>query len=171
MLKLIHILNKIEDSLLVFVLSSMIILAISQIVFRNILGEGIVWIDPLLRILVLWIAMIGAIVATRTDNHIKIDIFTKYLPHKYLLLIKRLVYLITISVCLLIAWHASRFVYSEYEYGGVAFEMVPTWLTALIIPVGFFFIALRYSVLLFFPATANLDEIVMDSVIDRKNKP
>jgi len=151
MQKLMHILNKIEDSLLVLVLSSMIILAVSQIVFRNVLGEGVVWIDPLLRVLVLWIAMLGAIAATRTDNHIKIDIFTKYLPEKYLLFIKRLVYITTIVLCLLIAWHGLRFVISEYEYQGIAFAAMPSWITASIIPFGFSMIALRYTLLIFYP--------------------
>lgn len=155
MQKLMQILNKIENTLLVMTLSSMIILAVSQIVFRNIMGEGVVWIDPLLRVLVLWIAMFGAIVATRTDNHIKIDIFTKYLPEKYLLFIKRVVYLITIVLCLIIAWHSLRFVLSEYEYQGIAFANVPSWLTASIIPFGFFLIALRYTLLLFYPVEKN----------------
>jgi len=137
--------------LLVLILSSMIILAVSQIVFRNILGEGVVWIDPLLRVLVLWVAMLGAIAATRTDHHIKIDIFTKYLPEKYLLLIKRLVCIITVVLCLFIAWHSLRFVMSEYEYQGIAFAAMPSWLTASIIPFGFFMIAFRYSLLLFYP--------------------
>jgi len=151
MRKLMHLLNKVEDSLLVLILSSMIILAVSQIVFRNVLGEGVVWIDPLLRVLVLWIAMLGAIVATRTDHHIKIDIFTKYLPEKYLLLIKRFVYIITVVLCLLIAWHSLRFVISEYEYQGMAFATMPSWLTASIIPFGFSMIAFRYALLLFYP--------------------
>lgn len=153
--KFMQILNKIEDSLLVLILSSMIVLAVSQIVFRNILGEGVVWIDPLLRVLVLWIAMLGAIAATRTDNHIKIDIFTKYLPKKYLLTIKRFIYLITVVLCLLIAWHSLRFVMSEYEYQGIAFAIVPSWITASIIPFGFSVIALRYTLLLLYPAQKN----------------
>ena len=147
--KIISLINKFEDVLLVSILSSMILLAVFQIVSRNLFSEGIVWIDPLLRILVLWVGLTGAVVATRTNNHIRIDIFSKYLPKNILPYVERLVYLFTLSICLLVAWHASRFVYSEYSYGTIAFAGVPTWVTAMIIPVSFSLIAIRYSLLLF----------------------
>jgi len=145
--------------MLVLILSSMIILAVLQIAFRNFAGEGIVWIDPLLRVLVLWIAMIGAMVAARTDNHIRIDIFSRYFPAGYAPLIQRLVYMITAAICLLIAWYAARFVYSEYEYHDIAFANIPSWLTASIIPIGFFLIALRYILLFFFPVNTGHQSI------------
>ncbi len=109
------------------------------------------WIDPLLRTLVLWIGLAGAVVATRTDKHIKIDVLVKYLPVKLSPLIQRSVYFFTLLVCVLISWHATRFVMSEYEYGTIAFSGVPAWLTAIIIPVSFCLIAVRYGILIFTP--------------------
>ena len=147
--KFILFINRIEDGLLVLLLSTMVALAIFQVVLRNLFAEGIVWIDPLLRTLVLWVGLAGAVVATRSNNHIRIDILTKYLPEKILPYINRLVYLFTLVICLVIAWHGIRFVYSEYEYGTMAFASVPAWLAALIIPVSFLLIAVRYLLLLF----------------------
>lgn len=147
--KVILFINRLEDGLLVLILSSMIVLAVFQIISRNLFAEGVVWIDPLLRTLVLWIGLTGAVVATRSNHHIRIDIFTKYLPAIVQPYIERLVYVFTLSVCLLISWHSARFVYSEFEYGTMAFAAVPAWLTALIIPLSFFLIALRYILLLF----------------------
>ena len=149
--KIIASINRLEDALLVLILTAMILLAIFQIISRNLFSEGVVWIDPLLRILVLWVGLAGAVVATRTNNHIRIDVFTKYLPEKYFPVIQRAVYLFTLSVCLTIGWHAARFVYSEYEYGTMAFASLPSWSTALIIPVSFTLIAVRYALLLFTP--------------------
>lgn len=149
--KFIKFINKIEDGLLVIILTSMIILAVYQIISRNLFSEGIVWIDPLLRTLVLWVGLSGAVVATRTDNHIRIDVFAKYLPKHVLPYIQRIVYLFTLSICLLIAWHAGRFIYSEYEYGTIAFSGIPSWLTGLIIPVSFTLIAIRYALLFISP--------------------
>jgi len=149
--KFISFVNKLEDGLLILILSSMIVLAGYQIIARNVFAEGIVWIDPLLRTLVLWVGLAGAVVATRTDHHIKIDIFAKYMPIKLLPTIQRTVYLFTASVCLLIGWHATRFVLSEYEYGTIAFASVPAWVTASIIPVCFILIALRYFILFLSP--------------------
>jgi len=149
--KFISFINRLEDGLLVLILSTMIVLAIFQVVSRNLFAEGAVWIDPLLRMLVLWVGLAGAVVATRKDNHIRIDILTKYLPENILPYVQRLVYIFTLLVCLLISWHAARFVYSEYEYGTIAFASVPAWLAALIIPVSFLLIAMRYLLLLFSP--------------------
>jgi len=108
-----------------------------------------VWIDPLLRTLVLWVGLSGAVVATRTDKHIKIDVFSKYLPKKYGPYIQKSVYLFTMLVCFLISWHAARFVISEHEYGTIAFSGIPAWITAIIIPVSFFLIGFRYLLLIF----------------------
>ena len=147
--KFISLINRLEDSLLVLILTSMIFLAVFQIISRNLFSEGMVWIDPLLRVLVLWVGLAGAVVATRTNNHIRIDVFSKYLPKKIQPYVERSVYLFTILICLLVAWHAGRFVYSEYEYGTIAFASIPSWLTASIIPLSFLLIAIRYALLLF----------------------
>ena len=147
--KIINLINKFEDGLLVLILSSMILLAVFQIISRNLFSEGIVWIDPLLRILVLWVGLAGAVVATRTNNHIRIDILSKYLPKNIQPYVDRTVYFFTLSICVLIAWHAARFVYSEYSYGTIAFAGVPAWVAAIIIPICFALIAIRYSLLLF----------------------
>lgn len=149
--KFILFINRIEDGLLILILAAMIALAIFQVVSRNLFAEGVVWIDPLLRMLVLWVGLTGAVVATRTDNHIRIDILIKYLPEKILPYVQRLVYLFTLSICLLISWHAARFVVSEYEYGTIAFASIPAWIVALIIPLSFLLIAIRYGMLLFSP--------------------
>ena len=149
--KFIKAINIIEDSILVVILSSMIILSVYQIISRNLFSEGVVWIDPLLRTMVLWVGLAGAVVATRTDHHIKINVFAKYLPNNLLLYVKRIVYLFTLLICLLIAWHAARFVFSEYEYGTTVFAGVPAWLTAIIIPISFLLIAIRYALLIITP--------------------
>jgi len=160
--KFIKLINAFEDGLLVVILSSMIIFAVYQIIARNLFGEGVVWIDPLLRTLVLWVGLSGAVVATRTDNHIRIDIFAKYFPPHILKYVQRIAYLFTLIVCLLIAWHAARFVYSEYEYGTIAFSGTPAWITALIIPISFFLIAVRYVLLLISPYERQITPAVED---------
>jgi len=143
--------NKVEDWFLIVSLAVMVVLAVAQIFYRNIFGEGVVWIDPLLRVLVLWVAIAGAVVATRTDNHIRIDFFTRYVSKKYIKYLQRSVYAFCIFVCGFIAWHAVRFVQMDYEFNTIAFANVPAWITELIIPVGFIMIALRYLLLFISP--------------------
>ena len=46
-------LHRAEDALRAFLLTAMILLAGTQILMRNLFDSGFVWIDPLLRVLVL----------------------------------------------------------------------------------------------------------------------
>ena len=143
--------NKLEDWFLILTLGVMVILAVAQIFFRNVFGEGVVWIDPLLRVMVLWVAIAGAVVATRTDNHIRIDFFTRYIPENYIKYLQRLVYAFCVFICTVIAWHGVRFVQMDYEYNTIAFANIPAWITELVIPIGFFMIAFRYLLLFISP--------------------
>lgn len=147
----IKIINKIEDWFLVAMLALMVVLAVAQIVYRNLFDSGLVWADPILRVLVLWVALSGAVIATRTNNHIRINFFARYFSTMVASCVQRIVYAFTMFICALIAWHGARFVYMDYEFGTIAFLNVPAWLTQLIIPAGFFMMSVRYLLLLLFP--------------------
>jgi len=145
MSRLISILHKIEDALLVSLLMLMIGLAVFQIVLRNGFDAGLVWADPLVRVLVLWLGLIGAMVASRTDNHISIDIVSKYLCARLKRVTTLLVYLFTTLVCALMTWHSARFVIMEKADGMLAFFSVPIWICELVIPFAFGIITIRYA--------------------------
>lgn len=147
MSRVILILHKIEDALLVSLLLLMIGLAVFQIVLRNGFEAGIVWADPLVRVLVLWLGLIGAMAASRTDNHISIDIVSKYLPMSFQRVTGLLVYLFTTVVCGLMTLHSARFVLMEKSDGTAAFFSVPIWVCELIIPFAFGIITIRYALL------------------------
>jgi len=142
--RLLDVMHRIEDGLLVAVLGTMIFFAVLQIVLRNVFDEGIVWADPLLRILVLWVGLVGAMVASRTDHHIAINVLSRYLPPAAKAAAGALVALFTGMVCSVIAYHAVRFVASEYGGGVMAVGRIPVWVGEAIIPVAFIVIALRY---------------------------
>ena len=137
-------LHQLEDALLVFLLTTMIVLACTQILLRNFLDSGIVWIDPLLRVLVLWLGLLGATVATRNNKHICIDLLSRYLKRDIYCLVQSLVAQISAWTCLLIAWYGSSWIRLEYEGGVVLFAGVPAWMMAIIIPAAFTVIGLRF---------------------------
>ena len=143
--------NKLEDWFLISMLAIMVVLAVAQIFYRNVFGAGVVWIDPALRVMVLWVAIAGAVVATRTDNHIRIDFFTKYFSSKACKCLQRVVYAFCVFICGTIAWHAVDFVQMDYEFETIAFANIPAWITELVIPIGFFLMAARYTLLFISP--------------------
>ncbi len=142
--RLISIFRKIEDVVLVSLLLLMISMAVIQIFLRNFFDAGIVWADPLVRILVLWIGLIGAMVASRTGNHISIDVISRYLPDSVKRITSLGVYLFTAGITALMTWHSFRFVAMEKAEGITAFANVPAWICEAIIPLAFGIICIRY---------------------------
>jgi len=134
----------VEDAILTFLLTAMIMLAFLQIILRNLVEISLSWGDPMLRILVLWLALSGAIIATRDDNHIRIDILSRFLPGICCGPLKRLTSLVSAAVCGIIAWYSLQFVIMEQEDGAAAFSNIPAWILELILPIGFGVMALHF---------------------------
>jgi len=150
------ILYRVEDSILVGLLLLMITLAVLQIFLRNLFETGIVWSDVLVRILVLWVGLVGAMVASRQGNHINIDILDRFLPERAKIVVNFIVELFTAFICAIVAYYSLQFVQMEFADGGMAFARVPVWLCEAIIPFAFVVIAIRYILL----SIINLKRIV-----------
>ena len=142
-------LYRIEDGILVGLLLLMIGLAVTQIFLRNLFDSGIVWSDILVRILVLWVGLLGAMVASRQGNHINVDILDRYLPERAKPYVSIVVQLFTALICTVAAYFSLLFVQIEYADGGMAFAKVPAWVCEAIIPFAFGVIAVRYFTLSF----------------------
>ena len=150
------ILYRVEDSILVGLLLLMITMAVLQIFLRNLFHTGIVWSDILVRILVLWVGLAGAMVASRQGNHINIDIMDRFLPERAKVVVNFVVELFTAFICAVVAYYSLQFVQMEFADGDMAFAKVPAWLCEAIIPFAFLVIAIRYVLL----SIINLKRIV-----------
>jgi len=137
-------LHRAEDALLVILLSLMIGLAATQILLRNLFESGIVWIDPLLRVLVLWLGLIGATVATRNNKHISIDLLARYFDNNLNRLLQAVVEQISAWTCLVIAAYGFNWVRLDFVDGLEAFSGIPAWMLEIVVPLSFGLIGLRY---------------------------
>lgn len=137
-------LYQLEDALLVVLLSTMILLASMQIALRNLFDFGLVWADPLLRIMVLWLGLIGASIATRENKHIQIDLLTRFLNQKSLLLLHAVINQFSAWVCLIIAWYGATWIRFDYIDKVPSVIGIPAWSLEIIIPVAFTLIGTRY---------------------------
>jgi TRAP-type C4-dicarboxylate transport system permease small subunit len=145
--EMLRFLYKVEDSLLVGLLTAMLMLAVVQILARNLFQSGLVWGDVAVRIMVLWVGLIGAMVATRQNKHITIDILSRYLPPRFSRPINAILNLFSAMVCGTAAYFSFRFVRFEYIDGAAAFGSVPLWVAESVIPLALSVMALRYSFL------------------------
>jgi TRAP-type C4-dicarboxylate transport system permease small subunit len=135
-----------ENTLLAAVLSCMILLASAQIVLRNVVGGGIAWADEALRLMVLWLAMLGAVAASRENRHIAIDVLSQVLPDGLRTGVGALIHAFTAVVAGLLAWYSWVFLGESFEYQDQLLGSLPAWWFQAILPVSFFLIAYRYAV-------------------------
>lgn len=143
--RVVYWLHRVEDTVLVLLLLSMIILAGLDILARTLWSGGINWVPPLLRIMVLWLGLLGAMLATRSREHIAIDLINNMggtqLKHALALITS----IFAAFICLVIAYHSQRFVRFAYEFGDTGFAQLPAWPFQLVIPITFAIMALRFA--------------------------
>ena len=134
-----------EDAVLVLILGGMILLATAQIVLRNFFDIGFIWTDEALRLMVLWVAVAGAVAASRSDKHINIAVLDRFLPGRLRTLKDVMVHGFTACICGAVAWQSTLFVRTSREFGDVLLGGVPAWLLQAVLPVGFALISWRYA--------------------------
>lgn len=137
-------LQRTEEILLVILLLSMVLLGFLQILFRNVISIGLVWIDPLLRHLVLWVALLGASVATREDRHISIDLLSGHLGDRNRIWLRTIINLFAGGVCFILVRPAIEFVQLEYQAGKILALGIPIWASQCIMPVMLTVLGLRF---------------------------
>lgn len=145
------VLEKLEDILLPLLFILTLLLAVVQIIMRNVFSSGLVWADPLLKVMVLWLGMLGALYATRKRRHIKIDILRHYLKPGLKKLTSQFVYLVSGVICLLCSYFSFTFLLLEFNDGTSAFMNVPAWILESIIPIALLIMALRFIYFAFKP--------------------
>jgi TRAP-type C4-dicarboxylate transport system permease small subunit len=136
----------VENTVLVVVLSGMILLASGQILLRNVFDSGLPWADEALRLMVLWLAMFGAVAASREDRHISIDALARVLPETGRLWAAAAVNAFTAAVTLGIAWYSWLFLADSIEFGDVLLGELPAWLFQSVMPIAFSLIGYRYVI-------------------------
>ena len=136
----------VEDGLLVGSLVVLMLMAVTQILLRNLFDSGLFWADSFVRVLVLWVALLGAMVATREQRHISIDLLSRVLSQRARGVVSRVVTAGSALVCGVAGWYCAAFIAIEMEDGTIAFGVVPNWVCELILPLGFAVMALRFLI-------------------------
>lgn len=136
--------SKIETVLITVLLSMMILMAFSQIVLRNFFATGIDWGDALVRYLVVWVAFIGAALATREGKHISIDLFSRWQKGSGSIAVQILSCFFSSVISALLTVAAIKFLWFEAQMGSTTFLNLPVWIPELIMPAAFGLMTLRF---------------------------
>ncbi len=140
--------DAVEEKLLCLLLAAMIILACLQILLRSVFSGGLLWIDPLLRYLVLWSGLLGAVSATSQGKHIALDIFSSRIPPSLDLWLSLLTQLFSTLAATGLTWAGWLFLAGELESGNDGPLSLPLWFWNSIFPIAFGLISCK-SFLLF----------------------
>ena len=139
-------LRQVESALLVALLGAMICVAVYQVLARNLFGTGLTWGDPMVRVALLWVTMVGGMVASASDQHIRIDLVARFLSPAVARRLGRVTSAFTAAVCFGLAWFSVTLVLWDYRDGTSGFGPVPAWVCELVIPAGAAVMGLRYLV-------------------------
>jgi TRAP-type C4-dicarboxylate transport system permease small subunit len=148
-------LARLEGWLLVVFLTAMVLFTFLQVVLRSLFTYGqahwanalmghIDWAEPLGRLLVLWVSLVGASLVTGENRHIKIDLMSDLLPPRLLPYRQLLLSTACAVITGFILKAAISYVRMEAAFGGELFAGLPNWAGQLILPIGFSVMFLRF---------------------------
>ena len=138
-------LHRAEDVLLAALLASLLLLSLAQIGLRLFLDTGLAWAEPAGRAGVLWLALLGALGATRGHRHIAIDALPRVLPPPARRVAWAVAQAATAVLCAGMAWLGWGLVQLEREAPMPFIAGVPSWVPMLALPLGFGLMALRFA--------------------------
>lgn len=141
--------HRVEDWLLAGLLSGLLLLALVQIGLRIFFQSGLEWAEPVGRLGLLWLALGGALGATRARRHIGIDALPRILPPRWHRAAWMLTQLVTAGVCAVLAWYGWGMVGMEREVPTDFIPGVPSWWPMLAFPAAFALMSLRFIVAAF----------------------
>ena len=136
--------RNLETGLIVVILTGLILLGAAQIVLRNVFSMGFSWGDGLARLAVLWLALLGALAASRDGRHIALGVLTRWLAPFWRTAAKVTADVFGAAVSAGLAWVSWAFVSDSHEFGDTLLGDVPAWWLQALMPVAFALMAWRF---------------------------
>jgi len=127
------------ERILIIVTFSLLILLVSvNIVLRNVFGISFQAVLEAAPALVMWLALLGATLALKSDGHIKLELFLRYFPPRVRRGARRASGLFGLIVCGGLGIASITFVFNEIDMFG-------SWgYVAIIFPVFFIILTFRF---------------------------
>ena len=133
-----------EDGLATLALSAMVLLPLAEIAIRPFVAGGIPGSIPFVEHLTLWIAFLGAALATRHGKLIALSMAT-FLPEgRWRQLLSVFSAMFGAAVCAILARSAIDVISIEMEIGKDIALGIPKWVAQLVLPFVFAIIAARF---------------------------
>ena len=123
------------------------LLAVAQIVMRIFFSFGFIWADELVKLLVLWIALVASIAASRSDRHLRIDVLSHFVAARYARVPRLIVDAFAAFMCGVLAWQSWRYVQLTIEFEDTVLVDLPAWIAYGLLPLSFVLMCYRFVLL------------------------
>lgn len=133
-----------ENAALVILLGALMLLAVGQIAMRVFFSFGFIWADELVKLLVLWIALVASIAASRSNRHLRIDVLSNFVAAKYARFPRLIVDVFAAIMCGVLAWQSWRYVQLTIEFEDTVLVDLPAWIAYGILPLSFGLMCYRF---------------------------
>ncbi len=135
-----------EDGFTGAALLAMGLLPVLELVLRAVFNRGIPGSTGFVQNLTLWVAFLGAMVASREGQHLSLSTGTGFLPPHLRGIAAALVAMISTAVASGLFWASLQFVRSELDSPTSIAGWLPIWTVELILPAAFAVIVLRFVI-------------------------
>jgi TRAP-type C4-dicarboxylate transport system permease small subunit len=123
------------------------LLAVGQIAMRLFFSTGFIWADELVKLIVLWIALVASIAASRSDRHLRIDVLSHFVAAKYARFPRLIVDLFAAFMCGVLAWQSWRYLQLTIEFEDTVLINLPAWIAYALLPLSFALMCYRFLLL------------------------
>ena len=124
-----------------------------SVVIRNLGLQPSAWFFLSTEYALFYLTLLGAPWLVRQRGHVHIELLTSALPRVFLVPVSRLVALLCVAVCLVLAWKGLDLVsmnIARNDFDVRAF-FVPKWILTIAFPISFGLMAIEFSRFLFGP--------------------
>lgn len=137
--------HRVEAAIPVVMLLAMVAVPLAEMVLRKAWGIGMPGSAALVQHLTLWVALLGAALATREDRLLSMGTAELLSSRRVQRVARSVTSAVAAGVCALIARGGAELMLIERQVAATAFLGVPTWVALLVIPGVFAVMGLRLA--------------------------
>lgn len=108
---------------------------------------GFIWAQKIAMVLMIWVALVGASIATYDRSHLALEMGEKLWPEKLLKYVKSLAHGLTTGFCVIAFIVSVQLVMTQQDEGdpiSPAVEWLPNWVAFLVMPYAFAVMGIRF---------------------------
>jgi tripartite ATP-independent transporter DctM subunit len=138
-----HGFENLENGLMVVALGLMLTLPLTESILRRFFGFGIIGSAIFVQHLVLYVGMLGSVIAARRGRLLSISLITNYLQGRWKTAAMVYANSFAVVISFYLAFAGTQFILAKTAVGDTLIQGVPLWPILLILPFGFALVAGR----------------------------